>query len=330
MKLTGTLRRAAIVALLFLVCVYAVARAAGEGASMTRALVLGGGGPVGIAWESGLLAGLAEKGVDMSKADYIIGTSAGSVVGAQLALGRTPASLAAPMLAESKTSAASHPSPAAESHAKAPDLSVLITKIQELVSGRRPPEQVRAEIGAWALKAPTLLSEDAFVANFAHLLAEKPWPERRYACTAVDTADGSLEVWNKDSGVELQCAVASSCAVPGIFPPITIRGHRYMDGGMRSPTNADLAKGYGTVVVVAVTAGPRNTDLAKRFGAILDGELKVLRDSGAKVELIIPDAASLESFGPNLMDASRRADAAKAGLEQGRSDAAKLVSAWSQ
>ena len=103
-----------------------------------------------------------------------------------------------------------------------------------------------------------------------------------------------------------------------------------MDGGMRSPTNADLAKGYDTVVVVAVTAGPRNNDMARRFGEILDNEVKILRDSGARVELIIPDEKSLEAFGLNLMDSSRRVDAAKAGVRQGQADAEKLRSAWNQ
>jgi NTE family protein len=295
---------------------------------MTRALVLGGGGPVGIAWESGLLAGFAEKGVDLSSADYIIGTSAGSVVGAQLALGATAASLVAPMLASSAPSAAA--SAELRPTMPTPDLSVLITKLQELVSGRRPPEQARAEIGAWALTAQTMMSEEVWVANFARMIPEKKWPNRRYECTAIDTADGSLKVWNKDSGIELERAVASSCAVPGIFPPVTIQGRRYMDGGMRSPTNADLAKGYDTIVVVAVTAGPRNNDMARRFGAILDNEVKLLCDSGAKVELVIPDDKSLEAFGLNLMDSSRRADAAKAGVRQGQADAEKIASAWNQ
>ena len=68
----------------------------------TKALVLGGGGPVGIAWETGLLAGLAEGGIDLSHADYILGTSAGAFVGAQLAMGRSPAKLVATILARGK------------------------------------------------------------------------------------------------------------------------------------------------------------------------------------------------------------------------------------
>ena len=123
---------------------------------MSRALVLGGGGPVGIAWESGLLAGLAENGVDFSNADFIVGTSAGSFVGAQLALGRSPAHIAAPDLAGAV--------PAPASSGPPPDLTTLITKMLEAASGKRPAEEVRAEIGAWALNSPTMSEED-FIAG---------------------------------------------------------------------------------------------------------------------------------------------------------------------
>src|ERR1700691_2639059 len=115
---------------------------------MTKALVLGGGGPVGVAWESGLLAGLAESGVDLSSADFIVGTSAGSFVGAQLALGRSPAQIAAPDLAGAVTAPAASGPP--------PDLTTLITKMVEAATSQRPAEEVRAEIGAWALKSPAM------------------------------------------------------------------------------------------------------------------------------------------------------------------------------
>jgi NTE family protein len=177
---------------------------------MSRALVLGGGGPVGIAWESGLLAGLAENGVDVSSVDFVVGTSAGSLVGAQLAQGRSPAQIAAPDLAGSV------PAPAASG--APPDLTTLITKMLEAASGTRPAEEVRAEIGAWALKTPSISEED-FIARFAPVLGgdfDGPFPTKSYACTAVDAADGSFVVWNKDAGIGLARAVASSCAVPGI------------------------------------------------------------------------------------------------------------------
>jgi NTE family protein len=296
----------------------------------TRALVLGGGGPVGIAWESGLLAGLAERGVDLSEADFIMGTSAGSFVGAQLAMGQAPSTLAAPYLAPAEPAATS-PSSSNQPAPPAPDLTVLITKMQEAISGARPAEQVRAEIGAWALQAKTIC-EEAFISGFGRGLSGLPddaWPKRPYACTAVDAADGSFVVWNQESGVGVTRAVASSCSVPGVFPPITIKGRRYVDGGMRSATNADVAKGYDVVLVVSVTsAAMLDSPMAEPFRRTLERELKTLREGGARVELITPDDGSAKAFGINLMDASRRGDSAREGLRQGRAGAERLAALW--
>jgi len=289
---------------------------------MSRALVLGGGGPVGVAWEAGFLAGLGEQDVDLSNADLILGTSAGSFVGAQLALGKSPAEIAAPDLAGVvRAPAASGPPP---------DLSMLITKMLEAASGKRPAEEVRAEIGAWALSFATTGEED-FIARFAPSLGgdfDGPWPTKSFACTSVDVADGSFRVWNKDSGIGLARAVASSCAVPGIYPPISFHGRRYIDGGMRSATNADLAKGYDAVIVVAITLRSMPSFIGDVFRQRFEGELQSLRDSGSRVDVIIPDAESSAAFGMNLMDASRRQPSAQAGLRQGRIEAMRIVETW--
>jgi NTE family protein len=294
-----------------------------SGAPMTKALVLGGGGAVGIAWEAGLLAGLAEGGADLSHADFIMGTSAGSYVGAQLALGRSPAQIAAPDLAGAVR-------PPAGAAGPPPDLTTLVTKMFETTMGTRPAEQVRAEIGAWALSSPTI-SEEVAISRFAPSFggdADGPWPAKAYACTAVDAADGAFVVWDKDSGIGLARAVASSCAVPGIYPPISFRGHRYIDGGMRSATNADLAEGYGLVIVVAVTSRAAPKPVAEAFRRRFEFELRVLRDAGSRVEVIVPDDESLGVFGLNLMDWTRRQPAAQSGLRQGRLEAARLASVW--
>jgi NTE family protein len=294
---------------------------------MSRALVLGGGGPVGIAWEAGLLAGLAEGGVAAADADFILGTSAGSVVGALLALGRAPADLAEPIMAEEHKPRAI-PGAVAENRSGAPDMNVLFQKMAEAAGGGRDPKEVRREIGAFSLAAQTV-TEEAFISGFGKQLAgsgEGSWPAHGYSCTAVDCETGEFVVWNGAAKVPLSRAVASSCSVPGVFPAITIGGRRYMDGGMRSATNADLAKGHARTLVIAVRLGAG--EFAERMMKPLEREMAAIREGGGEVELIVPDDASAAAFGSNLMNPRHRPASAKAGLEQGRRAAAALRGFW--
>ena len=289
-----------------------------------RALVLGGGGPVGIAWEAGLLAGLAGGGADLAGANYILGTSAGSFVGAQLAMGRKASDLTAAILAETGRPHV----PRAKAEAP-PDLSPLMEMMRQTRLGVRDPAEVRREIGAFALAANTM-SEEAFIATFGRTMATaspSAWPSDAFACTAIDALTGEFVVWNAAAGVGMTQAVASSCSVPGVFPPITIKARRYIDGGMRSGTNADLAKGHDLTVVIALRLGG-DTDLGRATQDQLDEEIACLRDAGGRVELITPDAACQSAFGPNLMDGSRRPAAARAGLVQGEALAAQVRAFW--
>jgi NTE family protein len=294
-----------------------------------RALVLGGGGPVGVGWETGLLAGLASKGADLTNADMIIGTSAGSIVGAEIGLGRSPAAMLAVERARAKRASETAKSKKTAS-APPPDLRPLIAKFREMALGERPPDQVRKEIGDFALKAHTTMTPEQFAAIFERIIPAKQWPSRPFECTTVDTATGKLQVWNKSSGVPLARAVASSCAVPGIYPPVEINGRRYMDGGVYSPTNGQLAKGFKTVVIVDVTAPARTAPGPKRRAGILEREENALREAGSNVIAITPDAASHRAFGPNLMDASHRAAAAQAGFAEGQAEAARIAAAWNR
>ncbi|HEY8614865.1 patatin-like phospholipase family protein [Phenylobacterium sp.] len=287
----------------------------------TRALVLGGGGPVGIAWESGLVAGFAQAGVDLSQADFIMGTSAGSFVGARLALGADARTLAEPILKEAERA------PRGRGGGPPADLSRLRELMAEAQSGKRNPSEVRAEIGAFALQAQTI-DEATFLASFGRSFAEQAaWPQKDYACTAVDAEDGSFRLWTAQAGAPLNRAVASSCSVPGVYPPVTIGDRRYIDGGMRSSTNADMAVGYDIVVVIAVRVGD-GSEIARRVEAQTAAEVQTLQDGGAVVVVIGPDDGSLASFGPDLMDFTRRPDAARAGLAQGQSQAAILKDIW--
>jgi NTE family protein len=282
-----------------------------------RALVLGGGGPVGIAWEAGVAAGLAEEGVDIAKADFILGTSAGSVVGSQLASGASARSLAEGQIAfarELKASGAAAPA--------APNLMPLIAFMQRFPLDAEPSLELRAEIGQFALSSQTI-SEEQFLAQMATFAARGPWPEK-FGCTSVDTATGEFHIWRKQDGIELPRGIASSCAVPGIYPPITLKGRRWMDGGMRAGVNIDKAAGFSRVLALAVVpAIAVSTYMPK-----IEREANVVRAAGGRVELIAPDAASQEVFGVNLMDATRRAEITEAGIAQGRREAARLKAFW--
>lgn len=270
---------------------------------MTFALVLGGGGPVGVAWETGILAGLAERGLDAAWADRILGTSAGAIVGSQIAAGVAPRDLYERYLAASAL-------PRAASGGT-PDLQPLFEFMMRRRAGMYPGATALAELGAYALRAPTK-PEHEFIPEIGQLVAVPTvWPSR-FACTAIDATTGVFRTWDESAGVDLLEAVASSCAVPGLYPPITIGTTRYIDGGMRSPTNADLARGSNRLLVLAVTVEPVAATMA-------EAARRELADAGVpRAALITPDAAALTAFGGNLMDLTRMHAALEAGFAQGR------------
>lgn len=288
---------------------------------MTRALVLGGGGPVGIAWESGLLAGLLEAGVDLTGADTIVGTSAGSVVGARIALGETPADL----LTQGREAIEG----AAGTHATAIDPEVFLAMgiaMFEALSGTKPMAEAIAQLGRMAVDATTI-PEDDFVRLISSQSLDGAWPDRDYRCTAVDVESGEFTVWTAASGVPLAKAVASSCSVPAIFPPITIDGRRYMDGGVVSGTNAGLVEGAEEVVIVSVMsrALPMVGDLLRKG---LDEEIATLEASGSAVQLIEFDDATVEAAAGNLMAFDNSEAVVACGLAQGRAEAERIGALW--
>ncbi|MET0804941.1 MAG: patatin-like phospholipase family protein [Acidimicrobiales bacterium] len=287
---------------------------------MSKALVLGGGGPVGVAWEAGLLAGLAEAGVDLSGADRIVGTSAGSIVGARLARGAAPADL---FTASAAVSTPEGGAPAVDAEA----LMAIGSAIFEGITGARPHEEIVRELGQKALAADTIPEEE--LANVVGRSLGPDWPDRDFACTAYDVDSGDFVAWDAASGAPFDRAVTSSCAVPALFPPITIGGRRYMDGGVISGTNASLAGGHDKVVIVSVIS--RVVPGAEEFlRGPLDLEITALRDVGAEVELLEFDDATqaaaggdLMSFTPAMVDA-----VGAAGLAQGQAEAERIGALW--
>ncbi|HMI89101.1 MAG TPA: patatin-like phospholipase family protein [Polyangiaceae bacterium] len=296
-----------------------------------RALVLGGGGPVGIAWEAGVLLGLAEAGVDLTAVDHVVGTSAGAFIGARVALGHSPGDIAAPYAPrEPRSSGAEGKSSAKEPSelVEAPNLAFLFQMIQEAARAGRSGAEITRELGAFALDAKTM-SEEEFVGRFTSKLRSNgvgAWPSRSFICTAFDAHDGSFKIWDAAAGADLASAVASSCAVPGVYPSITIGGRRYFDGGILSTTNAHLAKGYDLVFVLTVTEVlMRFADGAREKKTPLQREVQALRDGGAQVEVIAFDTDALQAIGPNFMDHTRQSLGLQEGLRQGRAEAARLA-----
>ena len=275
---------------------------------MSKALVLGGGGVTGIAWEIGMIAGLAEAGIDLTTADIVVGTSAGSAVGAQILSGATIEDLYAQQLADAKSELAMKMG--------------LGVYARFILAGLWPREETRARarLGRSALRA-TSVPEAERRRVWESRLKVRAWPARRLLVVAVDAESGESRVFDGASGVSLVDAVAASCAVPLVWPPVTIDGHRYMDGGTRSIANADLAAGCDRVVVLApVTLAVRRT-----------GRISVqLAGLGASVRSIVvsPDRAARMAIGRNVLDPAHRAAAARAGLDQAAAAAASIRSVW--
>ncbi|MDL4816192.1 patatin-like phospholipase family protein [Actinomadura opuntiae] len=274
-----------------------------------RALVLGGGGVAGIAWLNGVLAGLAEEGADVTGADLLVGTSAGSAVAAQVGSGR-------PL----KELYARQADPALQNRELVPTgvsvSTVMETWMELAYEHQGDPAAVRSGLGARALAADTV-PEAERRAVIEERLPSHEWPERRLLVTVVDALTGDLRVLDRDSGVELVDAVAASCAVPMIWPPVTIDGVRYVDGGVYSPTNLALAAGYERVLLIAPMEDP-----------YLQDEMAAVTEAGARVEVIRPDETSQQAFGADPLDPATRTPAAEAGLAQGRAAAAGIAAFW--
>ncbi|GAA2648382.1 MULTISPECIES: patatin-like phospholipase family protein [Streptomyces] len=281
----------------------------GEGGG--TALVLGGGGLTGVGWECGILYGLARAGVDLTTADLVVGTSAGSVVGAQLTSGLlTPQELYERQLGK------------AEGEAAAKLGAGLIARYAVAMARSRTGTAYRQRVGAMALAADTV-GEDERRGILAARLVSHEWPERRLVVTAVDALSGELKAFDRQSGDGLLDAVSASCAVPGVWPPVTVGGRRFIDGGIRSATNADLAADHARVVIIAPMS------LGSGLVPSPAAQAERLREAGARVLLITPSPAARKAFGRNVLDPARRDPAARAGLAQAAEHVAQAAAVWS-
>jgi NTE family protein len=274
-------------------------------------LVLAGGGLAGIGWETGILRGIADQAPETAKAlvdlDVLVGTSAGSTVAAQLGSG-----LGLDVLFDRQT--------APSSTELNPDVG--IDEITELfVAAMLIPNTTTAEklqkIGVVALSTQTVT--EAVRRNvIAQRLPSHEWPDRVLRISAIDTATGELVAFDRSSGVGLVDAVAASCAVPAVWPSVTIGEHRYMDGGVGSSVNMALADDCDVAVVLV----PSGRSTPSPFGG---GAAEEVDAFGGSAFGVFADDESIAAFGPNPLDPACRKPSALAGREQGRRIAAAVT-----
>jgi len=286
----------------------------------SRAVVLGGGGALGAGWQTGLLAGLERRGLRLSDADVVIGTSAGAISGARNRLGMDPTSFFPMLLRFAAT---------IRSGVDEARIGEMFKAVRE-ASGAADPEAWRKAIGRAVAEAVTA-SEDVYLDVFSSMVARE-WPAG-FVCTAVDIDSGEFRAWDAHSGVDLGRAVAASCAIPAVSPAVTVDGDRCMDGGLRGSLNAGLAAGASRVIAISCQPLPPPTGQGSPLpGSERDrAELVELREGGSRVETVEPgeDFWRFASGPMGMMDISHAESAIAAGLAQAEREHDRLASAWS-
>jgi NTE family protein len=296
------------------------------------ALVLGGGGAAGNAWEIGIVAGLADAGVDLTEAaDLVIGTSAGATAAAQVRSGIAPGQLLASILTQPGR-------PVGPSPERPPSLpmATVFDRMRAISSAATSAVDLQRLMGEFGLESDALLGPGGTRrrAVVAARLPRPEWPERPMIVTVINAHTGALVALDRDAGVELVDAVTASTALPGLAPTVNVNGVHYIDGGVRSPDNADLAAGYANVVVLSPLGArgetpprPGQFEGLRRppeWGTDLASHVEALRQQGSRVEVITPDGDSQAAMGTNQMDPATRVPAARAGFAQGRKEAARV------
>jgi NTE family protein len=241
----------------------------------------------------------------------VIGTSAGSVVGAQLTGGVPLQQMYDAQLAD----------PSGEIAASMTRSMMLTWGLTMLLPG--DGRRKRRRLGHAAVRAarrPGAVPLQERLDVFSSRLPLTEWPDRDLRITAVDADSGAFVVLDRTSGVDLVLAVASSCAVPLVWPPVPVDGHRYVDGGVRSATNADVAKGAERVVVLAPL--PQSFSRHHRIDA------QLARTGATATATVAPDSEALTAFGRNVLDPANRAASAEAGYAQAGSVLDRVRTAW--
>jgi NTE family protein len=276
---------------------------------MRTGLLLGGGGAVGIAWENGVLAGLVDGcGFDPTESAVIVGTSAGSAVGADMALRKDPHK------ALDGDDLTANPRRTLEP----PDLEkgAFAEVIGLMMSPDARTPEVVAQIGRLAIEADTAMGQDEFVEMFRRTVGAEEWPSVDFRATSTCCETGEPVVWSSSDDVDLSVAVASSCAIPGFFPAVGIHGNHYMDG--------NRGKNYHAAIVAdldldaALFIGPKIA--VPGVERMTRDDMEAIASLGVRCHTIL-GSERLDAAGLNLMDFSSRAIGFEIGVADGVANA---------
>lgn len=306
----------------------------GPRATAGRALVVAGGGAAGNAWAIGVIAGLADAGVDVTTADLIVGTSSGATVAAQITGGPLPAELYAAIVDAPPAAPGAGPGTRPGTRPGAPPRTGPAAGVSgagylswsdEVIASAADAADMRRRMGAAALERDT--TDGAAGARWRDVVAGRlpttDWPRQRVLLVAVDARTGEPVVLDRDSGVDLVDAVAASTSA---MLPYPIGDRRYLNGGYRRSENADLAAGYRRVLVLSPFGGRSRMPAGWRMD--LASQVEELRAGGSEVETVFPDAGAGDVFDANALDPSTRLQAARGGHDQGRRLAERLRTFW--
>ena len=273
------------------------------------AVVLAAGGERVVAWEVGVLAGLADAGFDPRRAAVVLGTSAGSLVAARLAAGLDPR-------ADADRLAATVPIAAAGAMSGARELFASFAATWE--AGGSTVQERRRSLSRLALESSPG-GEEELVAQQARRLPAGSWPPA-LRIVAIDARRGERVTFDASSGVPVARAVAASRAVPVLRPPVTVGGLTCVDGALGSATNADLVSGGDTPLVIVITPTPVDPLAVgpdRLFLAALREEIYELERAGHRVELVHAGEAELAAMGRDPMSAVGAPGAVIAGRARG-------------
>ena len=270
-----------------------------------RTLVLGGGGITGIAWQAGVLAGLLENGVNVDKADRVIGTSAGAFVGAILVNGYDMKDYYYEL----------------DERRDDNDRATLSSDIYRLwqnafVVGRDDAQKVGQMLGDIVYTRPSHIDLEERKQAVRQRLGDVEWKDI-LDITVINARTGDVGVFNSRSDVTLEDAITASGAVPGIWPHIRLNNSDWIDGGMVAPTNAMLAKGAKSIIILAPLA-----DGLGMIPSVYDDAKQLSEQS--HVLVIQPDSASEAEIGNNIYNPENIIKVGNAGYRQGLSLAQRI------